>query len=87
MIDQYRFPFLDHQEPYGSNYRPGHAIQRGKEKEQWLTGHVDIIALVRSLQRAAGMADCFRIGIVDCDVTDCDWRAYCLGKSGPSPKE
>jgi hypothetical protein len=39
---------------------------------------VDIIALVRSLQRTAGKADCFRTGNADCDIVDCDWRTYCL---------
>ncbi len=41
-------------------------------------GHVDIIALVRSLQRSAGVADCFRRGKVDCDDVQCNWRSYCL---------
>jgi hypothetical protein len=39
---------------------------------------VDIIALVRSLQRTAGKTDCFRTGNADCDIVDCDWRVYCL---------
>jgi hypothetical protein len=42
-------------------------------------GTVDIIAMVRSLQRAAGVVDCFRKGSADCDVIDCEWRTYCLG--------
>ena len=45
------------------------------------TGQVDIIAMVRSLQRTAGLADCFRSGDADCDRVDCDWRFYCLGKT------
>jgi hypothetical protein len=50
--------------------------EKGKEQPQ--SSQVDIIALVRSLQRSAGMADCFRIGNADCDAIDCEWRAYCL---------
>jgi hypothetical protein len=41
--------------------------------------HLDIIALVRSLQRSAGLVDCFRTGVADCDVIDCAWRTHCLG--------
>ena len=45
--------------------------------------YVDIIALVRSLQRGSGQVDCFRSGNADCDSIECDWRLYCLGnKSG-----
>ncbi|GEM_PF-766251 len=50
-------------------------------------GQVDIIAMVRSLQRAAGMTDCFRRGNADCDSVDCDWRTYCIGASGDQNKE
>jgi len=42
-------------------------------------GQVDIIALVRSLQRRAGLSDCFRQGRADCDDVHCNWRAYCIG--------
>ena len=50
-------------------------------------GEVDIIAMVRSLQRAAGVADCFRMGIADCDVVECEWRTYCLGPSSDIKKK
>jgi len=40
---------------------------------------VDIIAMVRSLQRTAGLNDCFRRGRADCDDIQCHWRSYCLG--------
>jgi hypothetical protein len=49
-------------------------------------GEVDIIAMVRSLQRSAGVMDCFRIGNADCDMTDCEWRSYCLG-AAPAPPD
>ncbi|MBC2713484.1 MAG: hypothetical protein HGJ94_21530 [Desulfosarcina sp.] len=49
------------------------------EQKNRPAGQVDIIAMVRSLQRTAGKTDCFRKGNVDCDNIDCDWRTYCLG--------
>jgi hypothetical protein len=87
-MDQYRFPLPDHQASFGSNSQSSEEVARPKDAEQkWSTGHVDIIALVRSLQRTAGMTDCFRMGNEDCDVIDCDWRSYCLGKPASSPKK
>jgi hypothetical protein len=35
--------------------------------------------MVRSLQRTAGLTDCFRRGRADCDDIQCRWRSYCLG--------
>jgi hypothetical protein len=64
-----------------------------QKKRDRSAGQVDIIAMVRSLQRTAGLTDCFRTGIADCDIIDCDWRAYCLGtlpdqkKNGTPPKQ
>jgi hypothetical protein len=49
------------------------AMGRGK-KERFL----DIIALIRSIQRAEGNIDCFRREKVNCDQVDCAWRPYCL---------
>jgi hypothetical protein len=87
MMDQYRLPLPDHQESYGSGSQSEKASQGGEEAKERSTGYVDIIALVRSLQRTAGMTDCFRMGNVDCDVIDCDWRSYCLGKPAVPPKK
>jgi hypothetical protein len=42
--------------------------------------YVDITAMIRSLQRTEGSADCFRSGLADCDQMVCAWRQYCLGK-------
>jgi hypothetical protein len=39
---------------------------------------VDLIALVRSLQRAEGNPDCFRRSGDSCEQGDCAWRSYCL---------
>jgi hypothetical protein len=38
----------------------------------------DLIALIRSIQRAEGNPDCFGRPPGDCDQLDCKWRKYCL---------
>jgi hypothetical protein len=43
--------------------------------------HVDITAMIRSLQRTEGQSDCFRRGISECGETLCTWRQYCLSKN------
>jgi hypothetical protein len=39
---------------------------------------LDVSTLIRSIQRAEGQTDCFKMGMVDCDHMDCKWRAFCL---------
>ncbi len=39
---------------------------------------LNIIELVRSIQRSAGEPDCFRRDQSDCDKLDCTWRSLCL---------
>jgi hypothetical protein len=39
---------------------------------------LDIATLIRSIQRAEGHTDCFKMGMVDCNQADCKWRAFCL---------
>jgi hypothetical protein len=39
---------------------------------------LDIATLIRSIQRAEGHTDCFKMGMVDCDRVDCEWRGFCL---------
>jgi hypothetical protein len=39
---------------------------------------LDIATLIRSIQRAEGQTDCFKMGMADCDHMDCKWRAFCL---------
>ena len=39
---------------------------------------VDLIHLIRSIQRLEGNPDCFRRAIKHCDRVDCVWRIYCL---------
>jgi hypothetical protein len=74
----------------GPSTNPKKVCERTKARP---TDQVDIIALVRSLQRTAGITDCFRRGNADCDSIDCDWRTYCLGgspekkKQGSNPKK
>jgi hypothetical protein len=48
--------------------------------------HVDITAMIRSLQRTEGLTDCFRRGLVDCDQLECAWRQYCLAKPDSTPR-
>jgi hypothetical protein len=47
--------------------------------------YVDITAMIRSLQRTEGFADCFRTGLSDCDQIECAWRRYCLKTPGNLP--
>lgn len=39
---------------------------------------LDIVVLIRSIQRAENQMDCFQKGIIDCDQVDCKWRTFCL---------
>lgn len=79
MTDRYQSSSPKDHDPHriGSQSEP--AEENKNLKRNPSPGRVDIIALVRSLQRTAGKADCFRAGNADCDTVDCDWRAYCLG--------
>jgi hypothetical protein len=43
--------------------------------------HVDITAMIRSLQRTEGQSDCFRRGISECGEIKCTWRQYCVSKN------
>jgi len=47
---------------------------QGTQKKNFL----DIATLIRSIQRAEGQTDCFKMGMVDCDQMGCKWRAFCL---------
>jgi len=50
-----------------------------------LPHHVNITAMIRSLQRTEGLADCFRRGLADCDQIECAWRQYCLKNADGLP--
>jgi hypothetical protein len=40
--------------------------------------YVDLVNLIRSIQRAEGNLDCYRRGRQGCDRMDCAWRDHCL---------
>ncbi len=40
--------------------------------------YVDLVNLVRSIQRAEGNIDCYRRGRQQCDRRRCAWRDHCL---------
>jgi len=42
------------------------------------TNYVDLINLIRSIQRAEGNVDCYRRGLKRCERLDCAWREHCL---------
>jgi hypothetical protein len=47
--------------------------------------YVDLVNLVRSIQRAEDNIDCYRRGRQRCDRMDCVWRDHCLkAPEGPS---
>jgi hypothetical protein len=78
-MDQHRSSVPDTPDSRRSGENADNTPHTGNTKSGLPAGQVDIIAMVRSLQRTAGLTDCFRRGHADCDITDCDWRAYCLG--------
>ena len=40
--------------------------------------YVDLVNLVRSIQRAESNIDCYRRGRQQCDQMGCAWRDHCL---------
>jgi hypothetical protein len=78
MMDHHRTSVPEGHGAYRSNGKSKLATEDDIEKNNCPGGKVDIIAMVRSLQRTAGTTDCFRMGNADCDIIDCDWRIYCL---------
>jgi len=50
-------------------------IDNRSEKKSFL----DIVTLIRSIQRAEGNMDCFQMGMIDCAQVDCKWRPFCMG--------
>jgi hypothetical protein len=49
-------------------------------KREKARNYLDIITLIRSIQRSEGNPDCFLKGNAACDQLNCAWRPYCLGK-------
>lgn len=47
--------------------------------------YVDLVKLIRSIQRAEGNMDCYQRGRQKCDWMNCAWRDHCLKEpKGPS---
>jgi len=42
--------------------------------------YVDLVNLVRSIQRAEGNMDCYRKDRQQCERMDCVWRDHCLNE-------
>ena len=58
--------------------KSGTCASPGSQRNRNDKRHVDITAMIRSLQRTEGLTDCFRSGVGDCDQLECAWRQYCL---------
>jgi len=57
--------------------RPG---EPGQNRE-----FLDVVALIRSIQKAEGNEVCFQTGRTACGQPNCAWRNYCLGTDWRSP--
>jgi hypothetical protein len=69
-------------EPYVQNQMlvpPKAPLQSGMTQKNARENFVDITALIRSVQRTEGNADCFRRTNYSCEQHNCSWRFYCLG--------
>ena len=56
----------------------GSQLASGCRKDR--QSYLDIIGLVRSVQRSEGHSDCFRRNVCDCDQLNCPWRGQCFQK-------
>jgi hypothetical protein len=48
--------------------------------------YLDVINLIRSIQKAEGRTNCFARNPETCEQTDCTWRSYCLDMTPGSNK-
>ena len=48
--------------------------------------YVDLVNLIRSIQRAEGNLDCYRRDRQQCDRMNCVWRDHCLREAEKSSK-
>jgi len=79
MTDRFRYAAFGETTPLSPG-RPSHEVYgNDMETRPDSNDQVDIVAMVRSLQRTAGLTDCFRRGRSDCDDIQCRWRSHCLG--------
>jgi len=79
MTDRFRFAAGGKRTPHPPGSPSPDADGNDRDARSDSKDRVDIIAMVRSLQRTAGLTDCFRRGRADCDDIHCHWRSYCLG--------
>ncbi|BBO72866.1 hypothetical protein DSCW_02830 [Desulfosarcina widdelii] len=79
MTDRFRFAADGKRIPHPPGSPSPDADGNDRDARPDSRDQVDIIAMVRSLQRTAGLNDCFRRGRADCDDIQCHWRSYCLG--------
>ena len=79
MTDRFRSAAPGEPTPHSSGRASPEVYGNDMETRPDSNDQVDIIAMVRSLQRTAGLNDCFRRGRADCDDIQCHWRGYCLG--------
>jgi hypothetical protein len=56
--------------------------KRIKDASDSEPNYIDLVKLVRSIQRAEGNMDCYRRGLRQCDRMDCVWREHCLKEPG-----
>ena len=47
--------------------------------------YVDLVNLIRSIQRAEGNLDCYRTGRQQCERMNCVWRDHCLMETRGAP--
>ena len=60
----------------GMSEKPDTSMASGERMD-----FVDITALIRSIQRAEGNPDCFRMPQGYCEKVDCFWHLYCMESS------
>jgi hypothetical protein len=78
MMDQHRNQLPDNPDAAINDNDADLPSRTGNSYPPAGTGLANVTALVRSLQRRAGLEDCFRRGHADCDRMDCDWRMHCV---------
>ncbi|MGA6927317.1 MAG: hypothetical protein WBY88_16630 [Desulfosarcina sp.] len=83
-MDRHRLTVSPNRRRSRSPGPPGATSRNPDKKREPPVGQVDIVALVRSLQRSAGVRDCFRSDGGACDIVDCDWRSHCQGPPNDS---
>jgi hypothetical protein len=81
MIDHPRSSVPENQKSFSTSNPPEKTPHQTSPEKPPPPTRVDVTAMVRSLQRSAGVTDCFRTGKAECDDCECDWRSLCLNLS------